>query len=74
MLDLTVAAESKLTGDLIAWLTTVRPDGSPVTRPVWFVWRNPELLVYSAPHTNKVHHLERDARACVNLDSDEEGD
>ena len=73
MVQLTGSAESKLRGDLVAWLTTIRPDGSPAARPVWFVWHDPEILVYSEPQTHKVRHLERDARASVHFNSDDEG-
>jgi PPOX class probable F420-dependent enzyme len=73
MLQLIGSAESKLRGDLVAWLTTIRPDGSPAVRPVWFVWCNPEILVYSEPETYKVRHLERDARASVHFNTDDEG-
>ncbi|HEY1914948.1 MAG TPA: pyridoxamine 5'-phosphate oxidase family protein [Streptosporangiaceae bacterium] len=33
-------AESRLHSNAIAWLTTVRPDGQPVTVPVWFLLRD----------------------------------
>ncbi|HEV8529298.1 MAG TPA: pyridoxamine 5'-phosphate oxidase family protein, partial [Actinomycetes bacterium] len=44
-------AESRLEQDTIAWLTTVRPTGQPDTVPVWFLWRDNAILIYSQPHT-----------------------
>jgi PPOX class probable F420-dependent enzyme len=73
MVALTACAEQKLTSDVVAWLTTIRPDGSPATRPVWFVWHEPDLFVYSEPHTHKVRHLTRDPRGSVHFNSDDEG-
>jgi len=73
MVALTACAEQRLTSDVVAWLTTTRPDGSPATRPVWFVWREPDLLVYSEPRTHKVLHLTRDPRGNVHFNSDDEG-
>lgn len=32
--------ESRLLGEPIAWLATVRADGSPHVTPVWFVYRH----------------------------------
>jgi PPOX class probable F420-dependent enzyme len=73
MVALTTSAQRKLANDRVVWLTTIRPDGSPASRPVWFVWRAPELLVYSEPHTHKVRHLTRDPRANVHFNSDRKG-
>jgi PPOX class probable F420-dependent enzyme len=73
MVALSASASRKLNGDLVAWLTTVRRDGSPATRPVWFVWDEPEILVYSEPGTYKVRHLRRDPRANVHFNSDAGG-
>ena len=73
MIVLSATAQTRLASDLVGWLTTIRPDGSPATRPVWFVWHEPELLVYSEPHAHKVRHLARDRRANVHFNSDGEG-
>jgi PPOX class probable F420-dependent enzyme len=73
MVDMSPTAERKLDADLVAWLTTTRLDGSPATRPVWFVWSAPALLVYSEPHVHKVRHLLKDPRANVHFNTDAEG-
>ena len=42
--------EARLHGKLLAWLTTVRPDGQPDTVPVWFLVRDDDtILIYSRP-------------------------
>ena len=33
--------------DRIGWLTTVNPDGQPQSSPIWFLWADGEILVYS---------------------------
>jgi hypothetical protein len=48
-------AETRLRSNLIAWLTTVRPDGQPVTVPAWFLLRDDEtILVYTRPEKQKL--------------------
>jgi PPOX class probable F420-dependent enzyme len=71
--DLIPAVRRRLGSDLIAWLTTVRGDGTPVSRPVWFVWEQPDLLVYSAASAHKVRHLLDRPRASFHLNTDQEG-
>jgi PPOX class probable F420-dependent enzyme len=61
--------EARLRGNLITWLTTVRPDGQPVTVPVWFLLRDDEsVLVYSQPNTLKLRNVQQNPRVALGLD------
>ncbi len=62
-------AESRLRSNLIAWLTTVRPDGQPVTVPVWFLLRDDEtLLLYSRPEAAKLRNIAANPKVSFALD------
>lgn len=78
MLDTNTAKGAKaaaLLGDaLVVWLTTVRPDGTPQSSPVWFVVDNDEFLIYSLDDTARIRNLRANPRVSLNLDSDEGGD
>ena len=61
--------EGRLRGNLIAWLTTVRPDGQPVTVPVWFLLRDDEtILVYSRPEKDKLRNIAANPKVSFALD------
>ena len=45
--DADTHALERLRTDMIGWLTTVTPEGQPQTFPIWFLWADGELLVYS---------------------------
>jgi PPOX class probable F420-dependent enzyme len=61
--------ESRLRHNLMAWLTTVRPDGQPVTVPLWFLLLEDEtILVYSTPGTAKLRNIARNPRVSLALD------
>jgi PPOX class probable F420-dependent enzyme len=61
--------EARLQHNLIAWLTTVRPDGQPVTVPVWFLQRNDEtILVYSQPTSPKLRNISANPKVSFALD------
>lgn len=68
-------AEQRLRDEKIAWLTTVRRDGQPQSSPVWFLWRDGEIVVYSRPTTQKVRNVQANPKVAVHLrDIDEGGD
>jgi len=60
-------AEARLRREKIAWLTTVRGDGQPQSSPVWFLWRNGEIVVYSKPTTQKVRNVQSNAKVAIHL-------
>ncbi|MBO2450414.1 TIGR03667 family PPOX class F420-dependent oxidoreductase [Actinomadura barringtoniae] len=61
--------EARLDHNLIAWLTTVREDGQPVTVPVWFLMRDDEtILMYTRPEKAKLKNLEANPKVSMVLD------
>jgi PPOX class probable F420-dependent enzyme len=53
----------------MAWLTTVRPDGQPVSVPVWFLLREDEtFVVYSKPNQLKLRNIQQNPRVALGLD------
>jgi len=67
-------AEARLREEKIAWLTTVRRDGQPQSSPVWFLWVDGEVVVYSQPATPKVRNLRENQQVTVHLRDIDEGD
>ncbi|HWD95473.1 MAG TPA: TIGR03667 family PPOX class F420-dependent oxidoreductase [Acidimicrobiales bacterium] len=61
--------EGRLRHNIIAWLSTVRPDGQPITLPVWFLFREDEtLLVYSQPTSAKLRNISANPKVSFVLD------
>lgn len=66
-------AETRLRREKIAWLTTVRRDGQPQSSPVWFLYRDGEIVVYSKPTTQKVRNVQASAKVAIHLRDLDEG-
>jgi PPOX class probable F420-dependent enzyme len=66
-------AEARLRREKIAWLTTVRRDGQPQSSPVWFLWRDGEIVVYSKPTTHKLPNVQVNEKDAVHLRDVDEG-
>jgi len=61
--------EGRLHGNLMAWLTTVRADGQPVSVPVWFLLQDDgTFLVYSQPNKAKLRNVQENPRVSLALD------
>lgn len=61
--------EDRLRHNLMAWLTTVRPDGQPVSVPLWFLLREDEtILIYSRPSKQKLSNLRANPKVSLTLD------
>lgn len=61
-------AEQRLREDPIGWLATVRPNGQPDVVPVWFLWDNGEILIFSRPNKQKLRNIARNPRVALTLD------
>ena len=40
-------AIKRLETELVAWMTTINPDGQPQASPIWFLWEGDEILMFS---------------------------
>ena len=61
--------EDRLRQNLMAWLTTVRPDGQPVSVPVWFLMRDDEtILLYSQSGQPKLRNIAKNPKVSLVLD------
>jgi PPOX class probable F420-dependent enzyme len=66
--------EGRLRHNLMAWLATVRPDGQPVSVPVWFLLRDDEtILVYSQSGKQKLRNITTNPKVSLTLDATDIG-
>jgi PPOX class probable F420-dependent enzyme len=66
--------EGRLGHNLMAWLTTVRPDGQPISVPVWFLLRDDDtILLYSEPGKDKLRNIAANPKVSLTLDSTDIG-
>lgn len=73
MLDLSdprqAGIAARLQQEEFAYFTTVRPNGSPHTVPVCFVWDGATVLVFSPANTVKLRNLAQNPHVSLALDS-----
>lgn len=67
-------ALERLETEPIGWLTVIDPDGQPQASPVWFVWRDGELLIYSHKRAPRNANVEARPLVAFNLNTDARGD
>jgi PPOX class probable F420-dependent enzyme len=72
--DADAHALERLTTDMIGWLTSVTPGGRPQSFPVWFVWEDGEVLVYSDHRARRNTNIAANARVSFHLNDDGRGD
>jgi PPOX class probable F420-dependent enzyme len=66
-------AAERLGREPIGWLTTVNAEGQAQASPVWFLWEDGEILVFSRPRVPRMRNLRANPRVSFNLDSDRPG-
>lgn len=65
---LSAASAGVLAAAPVAWLTTLRADGSPHVTPVWFVTEGTSIWFASSQVNVKVRNIEQDPRVSVAID------
>ncbi|HZC28044.1 MAG TPA: TIGR03667 family PPOX class F420-dependent oxidoreductase [Actinopolymorphaceae bacterium] len=71
--DRRARVEARLECDIIAWLTTVRPSGQPDTVPVWYLWTEDTIVIYSRPQKLKQRNLAANPKVSLVLDDTKQG-
>src|SRR5262245_5228209 len=64
----------RLRTEEVVWLTTVGPDGVPQPNPVWFLWAEDSILIYTQPGSVKVRNIKANPNVAIHLNSDRLGD
>jgi len=57
----------------VIWLTTVSPGGIPQPRPVWFVWDEGDVIVYSNAHARKLYHIAGNPNVALHFNTGTDG-
>ena len=66
-------ALERLGTEMVAWLTTVTPEGQPQTFPIWFLWEDGEALIYSDRRAKRNGNIAANPRVALHLNDDGRG-
>ena len=66
--------QQRLQDDKIIWLTTVAPDGTPQSNPVWFLWDGETFLFYSETKAKRLKHIALNPKVSLHLEAGKWGD
>ena len=64
----------QLEDDQIIWLASVRPDGRPHNVPVWFLWHEGTVLIFSEERTQKIRNLRHRGAVVLALETRDGGE
>jgi PPOX class probable F420-dependent enzyme len=63
----------RLRDEVFIWMTTVGADGRPQPTPVWFVWDDGDVLVYSRHNARRLAHLRGNAQVSLHFNANARG-
>jgi PPOX class probable F420-dependent enzyme len=66
-------AAQRVETELIVWLTTVSRDGQPQSSPIWFLWEDGEIMLFSRADTPRPANIRANPRVSINLNSNADG-
>ena len=64
------ALEALLNGPHLARLSTINPDGTPHTMPIWYEWRDNQIHVSTQANQVKAKNMAREPRVTVLIDTE----
>jgi PPOX class probable F420-dependent enzyme len=67
-------ALERLATERMGWLTSVTPSGQPQTLPIWFLWADGEVFLYSRKTAKRNENIRAEPRVSFNLDTEDDGD
>ena len=59
--------------EIVVWMTTVAPDGSPLPMPVWFHWDGGENVLMYSQRGARVRNIEANPHVTLNFAGDGDG-
>lgn len=65
-------AKKHLKSEYFVWLTTVDSTGTPQPRPVWFIWENESVLLFSQANAHKVRHILNNPNVALHFNTEDE--
>lgn len=63
----------RINTERVIWLTTISSKGIPQPRPVWFVWDNGDIIIYSSKHAKKLAHISVNPNVSLNFNAGADG-
>jgi len=66
-------ALERLGTEMVAWLTSVTPEGQPQTFPIWFLWENGEALIYSDKRAKRNLNVAANPKVSLHLEATPKG-
>ena len=72
--DVHARALARLESEQIGWLGSTGRDGYPHAVPVWFLWHEGVVLVFTQPKAAKTKNLRADPRAMFHLEAGDDGE
>jgi PPOX class probable F420-dependent enzyme len=66
-------ALKRLETEQIVWLTTVNANGQPLPSPLWFLWQDDAVLIYSQPKAPKVLAISHNSNVTLSFNATEHG-
>lgn len=76
MIDLTSTfgrmVKRHLNKEYFVWMTTVGSDLTPQPRPVWFIWDNDTVLIFSQAKAHKLKHLAHHSKVALHFNTPDE--